>query len=284
MVLAEHLAEVKATEAGPARQPASMDGTDLKSLMSDQQLAVKLLFLGVDIPMKMSKTTGKKAYAFAKTDKAFTALLEHDNPMVQALVAARLGHKIDAGGDPHRAAAVDRSLRRQDAGAAQILRRAHASLQRRLEDQPAEPAARRRAAQGVQGTRRARSWWRSTPARSRRASTPCCPVQYRLLDGLPGRRDVYSEFAENIYGYPNVTKQSTKRALRRQDSHPVAGLRLVLAGVPEHVPATGRRASFRCRRACASSTSTAPCIRRSCRTGGTPTATSCRASPNVRRR
>src|SRR4029077_6184820 len=37
--------------------------------------------------------TGKDAWAFAKTDKEFQALLEHDNPLVQALVSARLGVK-----------------------------------------------------------------------------------------------------------------------------------------------------------------------------------------------
>jgi DNA polymerase len=49
--------------------------------------------MGVTPPTKISLTTGKTAYAFAKTDEAFKALEEHDNPDVQALVAARLGNK-----------------------------------------------------------------------------------------------------------------------------------------------------------------------------------------------
>ena len=89
-VLAEHLGEVQAKKQALLDQ-AFLDKPD--SLMSDQQLAAKFLFLGVTPPMKESKTTGKQQYAFAKTDKAFQALLEHDEPMVQALVAARLGHK-----------------------------------------------------------------------------------------------------------------------------------------------------------------------------------------------
>jgi len=92
MILAEHLAAVQAHKQS-LLDACYVDSGDVKSLMSDQQLAVKLLFLGVDIPMKVSKTTGKQAYAFAKSDKQFTALLEDENPMVQALVAARLGHK-----------------------------------------------------------------------------------------------------------------------------------------------------------------------------------------------
>ena len=63
------------------------------SLMSNDKFAELLLAEGVVPPTKISKTTGKLAYAFAKTDAAFTDLEEHDNPRVQALVAARLGFK-----------------------------------------------------------------------------------------------------------------------------------------------------------------------------------------------
>ena len=62
--------------------------------MKDAGLAMMLVAANVTPPMKQSKTNPeKKIFAFAKTDKAFTALLEHDDPMVQAIVAARLGHK-----------------------------------------------------------------------------------------------------------------------------------------------------------------------------------------------
>lgn len=67
--------------------------TDRTNLMRDEPFAAMLMLAGADVPKKISKTTGKEAYAFAKTDKAFTELLEHENPEVQALVAARLGHK-----------------------------------------------------------------------------------------------------------------------------------------------------------------------------------------------
>ncbi|NBS70475.1 hypothetical protein EBT31_16410, partial [bacterium] len=62
-------------------------------LMSNPKFAELLIRLGVEPPMKISLTTGKETYAFAKNDEAFKALLEHDNPVVQALVAARLGTK-----------------------------------------------------------------------------------------------------------------------------------------------------------------------------------------------
>ena len=48
---------------------------------------------GVEPPQKISPTTGETVWAFAKSDKDFTDLEEHEDPYVQALVAARLGHK-----------------------------------------------------------------------------------------------------------------------------------------------------------------------------------------------
>jgi DNA polymerase len=62
-------------------------------LMSNEKFATFLHAWGVNPPTKISPRTGKEAYAFSKTDKAFTALLEHDNPRVQNAVAARLGVK-----------------------------------------------------------------------------------------------------------------------------------------------------------------------------------------------
>jgi DNA polymerase len=43
--------------------------------------------------MKVSPTTGKWTYAFAKNDTEFTDLLEHPKPAVRAVVEARLGTK-----------------------------------------------------------------------------------------------------------------------------------------------------------------------------------------------
>jgi DNA polymerase len=89
-VLAEHLNTVQAQKQ-ELLDRAQLDNRD--PLMSNPALAAMLLVAGVDAPMKISPATGKQTYAFAKTDKAFTALLEHDDPWVQAIVAARLGHK-----------------------------------------------------------------------------------------------------------------------------------------------------------------------------------------------
>ena len=66
---------------------------DRTIIMSNDKFAARLLELGVTPPRKISNTTGKETYAFAKSDKAFTDLLESDDADVQALVAARLGVK-----------------------------------------------------------------------------------------------------------------------------------------------------------------------------------------------
>lgn len=62
-------------------------------LMSNDIFADVLRKLGVDPPMKISQRTEKPAYAFAKTDKEFQALLEHSSTAVQNLAAARIGVK-----------------------------------------------------------------------------------------------------------------------------------------------------------------------------------------------
>lgn len=67
--------------------------TDKKDLMSNQKFADMLRALGVEPPMKVSLTTGKETYAFAKSDEDFKALQEHDDDRVQSLIAARLGNK-----------------------------------------------------------------------------------------------------------------------------------------------------------------------------------------------
>jgi len=71
-------------------QAADVDRT---IIMSNDKFAARLLELGVTPPIKISKTTEKETYAFAKSDKAFTDLMESDDADVQALVAARLGVK-----------------------------------------------------------------------------------------------------------------------------------------------------------------------------------------------
>jgi DNA polymerase len=88
-ILEEHLATVRANKEALLEQA----GVLRADLMSNDKLAEVLRSVGVEPPTKISARTGKEAYAFAKSDEAFKALLEHESPDVQAIVAARLGVK-----------------------------------------------------------------------------------------------------------------------------------------------------------------------------------------------
>lgn len=89
--LERHLVDVRfKKEVLMSRIDASI-GRD--ALMSNPQFADVLRKLGVEPPTKVSARTGKETYAFGKTDVAFKQLLEHEDERVQAVVSARLGVK-----------------------------------------------------------------------------------------------------------------------------------------------------------------------------------------------
>jgi DNA polymerase len=62
-------------------------------LNSNKKFAALLESFNVRPPMKISPTTEKPTYAFAKSDEEFTLLLGHPDERVQAIVAARIGAK-----------------------------------------------------------------------------------------------------------------------------------------------------------------------------------------------
>ena len=68
-------------------------GVEKSDLMSNDKFAALLRAQGVIPPTKISPTTEKETYAFAKTDEGFKKLAVHPNTNVQALAAARLGNK-----------------------------------------------------------------------------------------------------------------------------------------------------------------------------------------------
>jgi len=71
-------------------------GVDNKEVLRSDAKFAELLgaYIGPEnVPTKISKTTGLPAYAFAKTDKAFTDLVDSGDPTVAALVLARLSTK-----------------------------------------------------------------------------------------------------------------------------------------------------------------------------------------------
>ncbi len=88
-ILHEHLEEVR------TRKDTLLEecGIQKEDLMSNPKLAEVLRAFDVEPPVKISARTNKEAYAFAKSDETFKALLEHEDERVQAIVAARLGVK-----------------------------------------------------------------------------------------------------------------------------------------------------------------------------------------------
>jgi DNA polymerase len=88
-LLQMHSTDIKDKKA----QLLALAGADKENLMSNPKFAMLLEDYGVPAPMKISPTTGKETFAFAKNDEEFKALAEHDDIRVQALVAARLGMK-----------------------------------------------------------------------------------------------------------------------------------------------------------------------------------------------
>lgn len=98
MTLEQDLIRVKARKAQILADVANVVGAGseaelLKRLRSNDKFAELLRGFGVTPPTKVSATTGKETYAFAKTDEAMQQLLEHPDPRVSAVVEARLGTK-----------------------------------------------------------------------------------------------------------------------------------------------------------------------------------------------
>ena len=89
-LLETHLKKVKADKQALLDSVAHGDRS---AFMSNDKFAELLRAEGVEPPTKVSEKTGKTAYAFAKTDAGFQALLDHPNERVQALASARLGLK-----------------------------------------------------------------------------------------------------------------------------------------------------------------------------------------------
>jgi DNA polymerase len=88
-MLEQHLADVQERKEKLLKDC----GAEKDDLMSNDKFAQLLSDLGIDPPRKVSATTGKETWAFAKTDEEFKKLSEHPDERVQALVAARLGNK-----------------------------------------------------------------------------------------------------------------------------------------------------------------------------------------------
>jgi len=178
-------------------------------LMSNATFADCLIKLGVEPPTKISARTGKEAYAFAKTDKAFEALLEHEDERVAALVAARLGVKTTI--EESRTQSLIGVAER---GALPIMLNywgAHTGRFSGGDKMNLQNLPKR----GNNTIRRALK----APPGYEFVAADASQIEARLVAYIAGQddlteafrqgRDVYSEFATDIYGY-KVTKENKK--------------------------------------------------------------------------
>ena len=84
-------------ELGAKAAALLRSGAQVDDLMSNDKFARLLQAAGAQLPQKISPSTGKMTYAFAKSDLAFQELMKHGNDRVRALCEARLKVKSTIG-------------------------------------------------------------------------------------------------------------------------------------------------------------------------------------------
>lgn len=196
-VLAQHLQEVRAEKQQLLN---TLGAIDKSILMSNQKFAALLVSLGVDPPMKISKTTGKLTFAFAKNDRNFKELLEHPLLAVQALVTARIGVKSTL----------------EESRTERLLHMANLSSTLRVPLKYSGAHTHRFSGDGdinlqnlTQGSRIRDSL--EAPAGKKLVAVDASQIEARLLATVAGEtwlmekfrrgEDVYAAFASQIYGY-----------------------------------------------------------------------------------
>lgn len=84
-------------ELGAKAAALLRSGAQVDDLMSNEKFARLLQAAGAQLPQKISPSTGKLTYAFAKSDLAFQELMKNGNDKVRALCEARLKVKSTIG-------------------------------------------------------------------------------------------------------------------------------------------------------------------------------------------
>ena len=84
-------------ELGAKAAALLRSGAQVDDLMSNDKFARLLQAAGAQLPQKISPSTGKLTYAFAKSDLAFQDLMKNGNDKVRALCEARLKVKSTIG-------------------------------------------------------------------------------------------------------------------------------------------------------------------------------------------
>jgi DNA polymerase I-like protein with 3'-5' exonuclease and polymerase domains len=177
-----------------------------EDIMSNPKFATVLQRLGVEPPTKTSARTGKEAWAFSKTDKGFTDLLEHPDDRVQALAAARLGVKSTI--EETRTEALIGVAQR---GRLPVMLNYYGAHTGRFSGGDKLNLQNLPARGGSNAIRRALK----APAGHVLVASDSSQIEARMVAYIAGqddlvqafreKRDVYSEFATEVYGRP-ITK------------------------------------------------------------------------------
>lgn len=195
-VLDAHLADTIAKkEALLDQYPAGMKDI----LMSNQKFATALSALGVDVPMKMSPRTNQLTFAFGKTDKGFLALLDHNDQRVIDLVEARLGTKSTI-----EQSRTERLIGVQERGTLPVMLVYYAAHTGRfgggdkmnLQNLP-RGGQLRRAIRAPKGKKIVACDSSQIEART----LAWLAGQADLVEAFRENRDIYSEFATDVYGF-----------------------------------------------------------------------------------
>lgn len=200
--LERYLIEVR-EQKGDLLARCGLDSRD--ALMSNDMFAELLEALGVEVPMKISKTTGRPTLALAKSDPDFKALLEHDDERVQALVAARIGVKSTIEETrTERFLTVARANRPWPV----LLNYYGAMTTGRHSGGNKQNAQNMRRGGLLRESVEAPPGYKIVVADSSQIEVrvnATCAGEQALIQGFARKEDIYSMFATDIYGYP-VTK------------------------------------------------------------------------------
>lgn len=213
-VLRAHLDEVQAEKAAVM---AHIEATVDKSVFSSNIKFAELLeSYGVEVPMKTSPTTGREIPAIARNDWAFKELVvDESQPIaVQALLAARLSVKstIEETRTRKMLAQSELCWPMQGKGWAAVPLRYSGARTHRLSGDDGlnyqnfrRGSTIRRAIYAPPGYRIVHRDASQIEARMVAWLAKCIP----LMSAFANKRDVYSEFASQVYGKP-VTRADTK--------------------------------------------------------------------------
>ena len=205
-----------ARELGAKAAVLESCGASPSDLMSNEKFAELLRKAGATLPMKTSPSTGQLTYAFAKSDLDFQELAKSSNKQIAALCAARLRIKSTIG--------ETRAVRFLEAG--KEGRRlpvylnyygAHTGRwsggnKLNLQNLPRGGELRRAIVAALDAQRKKFAIVVADSSQIEARLTAWLANEEWLVEAFRAGRDIYSEFASDIYGRPVDRKRPAKNS------------------------------------------------------------------------